>query len=322
MRLIIAILFIGLNLPVSAIGQTDIVVTRRQDGAPIVNRKGTITQWTGDSLTLSSKGVEREIDNDTIIKIETEWGDNYKLGLQEFNSGNPSFAIVQFDEALSSESRPWAKLIIRAKLIEAYQSLEKYPDAIRQFQIILQEDPQTRFLPLAPICWTGSGTVMADTASQLGNSRNSFLQLIGASWMLGSPQRNTGIKILQTLSEDIDPRLKNIAIAQLWRTRLNVTDKQLKPWEKTVAGLPRDFRAGPYLVLAEAQSRVGQTQPAIVNLMRIPILFPEQKSLVAAALYRAGNLLDNQGESDLAQSILNELVTLYPQTVWAKQISQ
>ncbi|MDA7928628.1 tetratricopeptide repeat protein, partial [Mariniblastus sp.] len=103
---------------------------------------------------------------------------------------------------------------------------------------------------------------------------------------------------------------------------LNVTDKQVKPWEKTILGLPREFRAGPYLVLAEAQSRVGQTQPAIANLMRIPILFPEQKSLVAAALYRAGNLLENQGKSDLAQSILNELVTLYPQTIWAKQINQ
>ncbi|MDA7858378.1 tetratricopeptide repeat protein [Mariniblastus sp.] len=322
MRLIIAILFLGLNLPASAIGQTDTVVTRRKDGAPTVNRKGTITQWIGDSLTINSNGVERKIDNDSIIKIETEWGDNYKLGMQELNSGNPSFAIVQFEEALTNETRPWAKLIIRAHLIEAYQSIEKYADAIRHFQTILREDPQTRFLPLAPICWTSSGTVMADITSRLGNSRDSFLQLIGASWMLANRQRNAGIEILQTLSEDIDPRIKNIAIVQLWRTRLNVTDKQVKPWEKTILGLPREFRAGPYLVLAEAQSRVGQTQPAIANLMRIPILFPEQKSLVAAALYRAGNLLENQGKSDLAQSILNELVTLYPQTIWAKQINQ
>ena len=322
MRLIIVIFFFGLNLPALAIGQTDTVVTQRKDGAPTVNRKGTITQWVGDSLTINSKGVERKIDNDTIIKIETEWGDNYQQGVQELNSGNPSFAIVQFEEALTSETRSWAKLIIRAQLIEAYQSIEKYSDAIRHFETILREDPQTRFLPLAPICWTGTGTVMADTTSRLGKSRDSFLQLIGASWMLASPQRNAGIEILQTLSGDIDPRIKNIAIVQLWRTRLNVTDKQIKPWEKTIHGLPRVFRAGPYLVLAEAQSRVGQTQSAIVNLMRIPILFPEQKSLVAAALYRTGNLLDNQGKSDLAQSIFNELVTLYPQTVWAKQINQ
>ena len=322
MRLIIAILFLGLNLPASAIGQTDTVVTQRKSDAPPVTRKGTITQWIGDSLTINSKGVEREIDNDTIIKFETVWGDNYNQGVQELESGNPSFAIVQFEEALSNETRPWAKLIIRTQLIEAYQSIEKYADAIRHFEAILREDPQTRFLPLAPICWTGTGTVMANTISRLGNSRDSFLQLIGASWMLSSPQRNTGIQILQTLSGDIDPRIKNIAIVQLWRTRLNVTDKQIKPWEKTILGLPREFRAGPYLVLAEAQSRVAQPQAAIANLMRIPILFPEQKSLVAAALYRVGNLLDNQGKSELAQSIFNELITLYPQTVWAKQINQ
>ena len=51
-------------------------------------------------------------------------------------------------------------------------------------------------------------------------------------------------------------------------------------------------------------------------------MIPEQKSLVPAAMYRTGKLLDNQGEPDLAQSILNELVTLYPQTLWAKQIDQ
>ena len=322
MRLIIAILFFSLNLPASVIGQTDTVVTRRTDDAPTVNRKGTITQWIGDSLTINLKGVEREIDNDSIVKIETQWGVNYKLGVQELNSGNLSFAIVQFEEALTSETRPWAKLIIRAQLIDAYQTTEKYADAIRHFETILREDPQTRFLPLAPICWTGSGTVMTSITGRLKNSRNPFLRLIAASWMLTSLQRNTGIEILQTLSEDIDPRIKNIAIAQLWRTRLNVNDKQVKSWEKIILGLPREFRAGPYLVLAEAQSRVGQTQPAIANLMRIPILFPNQKSLLAAALYRTGKLLDNQGELELAQSILNELGTLYPQTLWAKQIDQ
>ena len=323
MRLFIAILFFGFYLPASAIGQTDIVVTQREPGSPIVNRKGTITNWIGDSLTIDSKGVEREIDNNTILKFETTWGNSYQLGKQELDSGNPSFAIVQFEEALTNETRPWAKLIIRAQLIDAYQSTEKYADAIRHFEAILRQDPQTRFFPLAPICWTGTGTVPADTTSRLGNSRNPFLQLIGASWMLSKPpQRNTGIQLLQTLSEDIDPRIKNIAIVQLWRTRLNVTDKQIRPWKNIISSLPREFRAGPYFVLAEAQTRVGQTQTAIANLMRIPILFPKQKSLVAAALYRVGNLLDNQGEAELAKSIFNELVTLYPQTVWAKQLSQ
>ena len=186
MRLIIAILFLGLNLPSSVIGQTDTDLTRRTDDAPTVNRKGTITQWLGDSLTINSKGVEREIDNDTIVKIETEWGDNYKLGVQELNSGNPSFAIVQFEEALTSETRPWAKLIIHAQLIDAYQSTEKCADAIRHFETILREDPQTRFLPLAPICWTSSGTVMTGITGRLENSRNPFLRLIAASWMLTS----------------------------------------------------------------------------------------------------------------------------------------
>ena len=147
-------------------------------------------------------------------------------------------------------------------------------------------------------------------------------QLIGASWLLGGPNRDKGIKLLEELSRDIDPRIKNLAIAQLWRTRVGANRKQVEVWQKTVDQMPRDLRAGPYLVLADAQARAGWTDMAIVNLMRIPILFAEQKTLSAAALYRTGNLLHNTGNTEQAQSILNELVTNYPQTIWAQQATQ
>ena len=86
--------------------------------------------------------------------------------------------------------------------------------------------------------------------------------------------------------------------------------------------MPRDLRAGPYLVLAEAQARAGLIEQALVNLMRIPILYPEQRTLCAAALYRAASLLHNKGQTEQAQTLLNELITYYPQTIWAQQATQ
>lgn len=320
--LIVSLLFLASMFPSVARAQLDVVVTRRKNSEQTLNRKGTIVQWKGMSLTISSDGIEREIDNDQIIEIQTNWSDEYRSGLAETNAGKTQIAIVKFQEALKIESRPWAQRIIRAKLVDTLQSIEKHASAVDQFLQIVREDPQTRFLHLAPLPWTGSSNSLDQFAVQWIESRDSVTQLIGASWLLGGTERDRGIKMLEELSNDIDPGIKNIAIAQLWRTRVNVSAKQVKVWQDIVDRMPPELRAGPYLVLADAQARAGLTEMAIVNWMRIPILYPEQKTLSAAALYRSGSLLHNKGQTKQAQSLLNELVTHYPQTIWAQQATQ
>ena len=320
--LIVSMLMLIFFVPAVATAQLDVVVTRRKDSEQTLKRKGTIIEWKGLSLTINSNGIEREIDNDQIIDIQTQWSNAYRTGLAELDSGNAQFAIVNFQEALKNESRPWAQRIIRAKLVDAFQLIEKHADAVGQFLEIVRDDPQTRFLYLAPLPWTGSSNTLDQSARQWIESRDTVSQLIGASWLLGGTHRDQAIKTLEELSRDIDPRIKSIAIAQLWRTRVNVNAKQVEVWQGIAEQMPLDLRAGPYLVLANAQARVGSTELAIVNLMRIPILYSEQKTLSAAALYRSGSLLHNKGQTEQAQTLLNELITNYPQTIWAKQATQ
>lgn len=321
-RIIHWFLFLTFVVPQVCHAQVDVVVTRRKDSEQTLKRKGTIVEWKGMSLTINSDGVERDIDNDQIVEIQTNWSADYHSGLAELKTGKTQIAIVHFQEALRSESRPWAQRMIRAELVDAFQSIEKHASAVEQFLKIVEEDPNTRFLHLAPLPWTNSGNTLGSSAEPWIESRDSITRLIGASWLLGGPNRNKGVKILDELSGDIDPRIKNIAIAQRWRTRVNVNSKQVEVWQGIVDRMPRDLRAGPYLVLADAQARAGLTDMAIVNLMRIPILYPQQKTLSAAALYRSGSLLQNRGETRKAQSLLTELITYYPQTIWAQQATQ
>lgn len=302
--------------------EPDTVIVRRQNSDQTIKRRGTIVEWKGMSLTLSSNGREREIDNDEIVEVQTTWSKDYVEGVAELRQGTTRESIAKFQSALNSESRPWAKRIIRSQLVDAFQMTEQNVAAIEQFFEIIQEDPQTRFLHLAPLPWTGSSNSLNRPAQKWIESRDPLTQLMGASWLLGGPQREQAIKVLESLARDIDARIKNLAIAQLWRTRTSVNAKQTKVWQGIIDKMPRSLRAGPCFVLADAQARSGQVELAQINLMRIPVLYSDQKSLSAAALYRAAGLLHNSGKTKQAQSVLNELVTNYPQTIWAQQATQ
>ena len=300
----------------------DTVVTRKPGAEKKVKRKGKIIDWLGATLTIESTGRQREIDNDHIVEVQTAWEEHYQAGLKELHQGRAKLAIEQFGYAMQKEKRPWARRIIRSSLIKAYLAVDQPADAVGQFLEIVAEDPQTRFLDLAPLPWAGSGTALVQQAEKWIKVREPIVQLMGASWLLAGAQRNVATKKLEELSRDIDPRIRSLAIAQLWRTRTNVSPKQTEVWEGLVEKMPRQFRAGPLFVLAGAQANCQKTDLALINYMRIPILHPQQRALAAAALYRSAGLLHNKGDAKQSKALLNELLTKYPETIWAQQASQ
>ena len=307
---------------VSAQETIDIVISRKPGSENTVKRKGTIVDWRGGAITIESTGRQREIDNDHIVDVQTAWNEFYQAGLKELRQGRVKLAIEQFGYALEKEKRAWAVRIIRSHLIESFLAVDQPDDAVKQFLEIVAEDPQTRFLYLAPLPWAGSGNALVQQAEKWIEVRQPIAQLMGASWLLAGPKRSMAIKKLEELSRDIDPRIRCMAVGQLWRTRANVSQKQTEVWEGLVEKMPREFRAGPLFVLADAQSKCQKTDLALINLMRIPILYPQQRSLGAAALYRCASLLHNKGQAKQSKAILNELVTKYPETIWAQQADQ
>ena len=302
--------------------QLDVVVVKRKRDEGTINRKGAIVEWAGLSLTLSSNGRESEIDNEEIVDVQTKWNPDYLTGLSERNAGRTQVAIHRFQTALTTETRPWAQRIIRAKLVDAMMEVEKPAEAVQQFMRIRREDPQTRFAYLAPLPWTNTGSKLDRQAAEWMKLRDPMSQLIGASWMLGGPNNDVALKQLNELSSSIDPTIQALATAQMWRVRVGVNEKQVQVWLSILGQMPRESKAGPYFVLADAQARAGNVERALVNLMRIPINYSDQRSLAAAALYRTAGLLHNKGEEKKAQAILEELVKRHPHTIWAQQASQ
>ncbi len=309
----------------------DVVIQKKPDGMT-VQRKGTIIDWIGLSLTLDQSGRIREIDNDQIESIETRWPPEYVRALTQIENGELSDAARGLDEAIGSERRPWAQNIILAKMIGVRQLLGQHVPAAQSFFRLVHNDPQSRFLYLAPLPWeTGksSGNVPStsqtqnwlESAGRAGSGSPEFaaVSLVAASWLMTSRPQDAR-PVLEELATDLDPTISALAVGQLWRqqkTAVNV--KRLTVWRRRLEIMPKPARAGPLYTMALAGSKASMKDEALRDFMRVVILHPEQEIIAAPALYRAASLLHNEGRTEVAASLVDELKSTYPRSPWARE---
>lgn len=316
----------------------DAVVQRKPDGS-LLRRKGRIVDWVGLSLTLDQAGRIREIDNAEIDSIETSWPPSYLSAIEKMNRMELAGAIEGFTSAVGQEQRPWARTIVFSKLTIAYQMTDQYAAACESFFQLVEHDPYSRFLYLAPLPWEVSKSVTRvpapervlnwfDQATRAGDQPAKAL--VAASWLMLS-QRQSARPVLEGLATDLDPTLASMAVGQLWLGRKDkMSKKRLAVWRKRLELMPLAARGGPLyaLALAELRSEVGASveseagaaegSEALRDLMRIAILYPDQQIIAAPALYRAAGILQNKGRVEIADSLLQELKSRFPQSPWVK----
>jgi len=308
----------------------DVVIEKKSDGTT-ADRKGTIVDWIGVSLKLDQSGRVREIDNDQIESIETRWPPKYSQALSQIENGELSKAASGLDEALQQESRPWAQSIILAKMVGVQQSLGQHVSAAQSFFRLVSNDPQSRFLHLAPLPWeTGKSTGNLPAAAQAqqwlesggrAGSDLAAVSLVAASWLMTSRPQDAR-PVLEELANDLDPTIAALAVGQLWRQQKTaVNPKRLTVWRRRLERMPQPASAGPLYTVALATSRASLNDSALRDFMRIVILHPDQENIAAPALYRAASLLHNEGRTEVAASLVEELKSKYPQSPWAREAS-
>jgi TolA-binding protein len=77
------------------------------------------------------------------------------------------------------------------------------------------------------------------------------------------------------------------------------------------------LRAGPYFLAGKALARHGRHEQAALALLRVPILYPEQRGLAAECLLLAAGqlkMLDSKAE---AAALYRELKQAYPESPYA-----
>lgn len=277
---------------------------------------GTIVDCVGGQLAIrNDAGISQMIPAERIVEIQSDWTAAETAGDQLSRDGKLSEAVQRYQQALQEERRVWVQRQIVAKLVGNYSQLEQFDLAGDAFLRLLQSDPQTSHVAVIPLSWatfSPSPTLHQRAAAWMANPQNPMSALLGASWLLPTGQRAGAIASLQRLLADRDPRVAMLAHTQLWRTRTaTVTREDIQGWEIWLQRMPGDLRAGPYCVIGQAWSSKGSPAKSALSYLRVPILYPVDRRLAAAALLSAGRELEKIGQVQQAVTLYREVVRDY-----------
>ena len=305
----------------------DMLTIRKANSEITRQHKGTIDEWLGFSITLSKDGSPKEFDSSLIVNLQTTWPAAYESGNRLAAAGKTNQAIQKYQGALTAEQRPWAQRIIRSKLMTAYQLVGNSAAAIREFRIIIEQDPNSRFISQMPLPW-GTRVPPVAGASDWIASNETPIRLLGAGWSLISQtnEQEKAATVLDELAGDLDPRIRDLATGQLWRLRTRLNLKQVQQWQRVVNEMEPSSRSGAMLILANAQQKQGDLDSALLNWMKIVTLHEQQSPLVAASLYQIASALKsrapdstNQKTYPKAEQFFAELQQRFPESTWAQQ---
>lgn len=300
----------------------DVVEVRSSKSGNILKRRGEIKSWEGAALTLEANGRTEPIPNESIVRIETNWSEECLQGRQFLESRKFAAAIEPLAKAASAEPRPWAAAMVRADLVRSLSALGKDLDALQQFVLILSQDPETRWMEFAPLAWDGGlvDAPIAAIAQKCLEAKQPNLQLLGASWLLGTSQRAAAVETLKKLKQDIRPEVAHLASAQLWRTELpQATEKEVANWARQIERMPESLRAGPLLLVGLASQRLTQPDRAVLSWMEIAILHEDNYRLAAIGFSRSAALLGEQGKAEAARRMWLEISQRFAGTQWATE---
>jgi len=253
---------------------------RKADSNTTRQHKGAIQDWQGFSITLLKNGSPKEFDSSLVVGWQTTWPASYESGNRLAGAGKTNQAIQKYLAALEEEKRPWAQRIIRSKLMTAYQLVGNSPAAIQEFRIIIQQDPNSRFINQMPLPWSSRVPRVAGASDWL-KSNEAPIRLLGAGWSLTSQtnQQEKAATALDELAGDLDPRIRDLATAQLWRLRT-----RLSPLHEQQSSL---VAASLYQIASALKSRTPDST--------------------------------NQKTYPKAEQFLAELQQRFPESIWAQQ---
>lgn len=299
-----------------ALAADDVVTIAASTGSGRMRLGGQVIDYTGEQLTLRlAGGREQSFRADQVLDVETAMGPRHQ-------EADQAVAQRRFDEAekllrtaFDEESRPWVRRMILAKLARCCAALDQWQRAGEAFLMLVQSDPATPYFDAVPLAWLPrqSSAALEQVARRWMEQNEPAAALLGASHLLVGTARAAATERLRHLATAGDRRIALLATAQLWRAETITADEaKTDAWQRTIDAMPEPLQAGPYFVLGSALSRQKRWEEAALALLRVPILYPEQRPLAARALLEAGGALENLGQPKDTARLYAELVRAYP----------
>ena len=286
------------------------LVPETNSGGPVV-LAGKVIDFTGQGLSLRlTNGRTQTLRPEQVERVETTRCAEHVAADELFADGDFRQAAAQYRAAVQTdrEVRGWVRRQMLAQTVWCQRASGVWDEAGETFLTLAARDPETPYFDCIPLAWTA-----ARPAPALESSARHWLDqpepaavLLGASHLLTTSHRAIALARLEGLKTSDEERIAWLAEAQTWRAAGATARNQRAGWAKRIETSPRDLRAGPYYLLGLAYV-VDKPEAAALALLRIPILYPRERSLAAAALLTSGGCLERLHRPTQAATLYREV---------------
>ncbi|MCO6455269.1 MAG: hypothetical protein J5I93_08205 [Pirellulaceae bacterium] len=285
-------------------------------GASGTRRQGEVLEYTGERLRLRlPDGRVEEIAGSRVVRVVPALSDLHQSADRLRVQGRLADALTTYRQARQQEPRDWVRRLIMAHETDCYAALGQVRYAGETFLALIRSDPATPHLDVIPLAWVTSRADLELEQAASGWLVQADLpasRLLGASWLISSPQRQAAIDALRQLAADRDARIAFLAEAQLWRTEFATRSlEEVRGWERRIRQMPVSLRYGPYYVLGRGLAHHQQPEDAALALLRLPLQYAERSELAAQALWDAAGQLEKAGQVSESAELYRELATRF-----------
>lgn len=277
---------------------------------------GEVLDYTGQELTIRlSTGIERTFPADRVFLVETDRSAAHRAADELFEERKFSEALNRYLEAHAGEPRGWVRRQLLARIVWCLRNLDRLAEAGQYFLMLCHDDPHTPYFDCIPLSW-----VPAEPPENLRRKSQQWLAagspletLLGASHLMATAERPEALRRLSTLRFHNDRRIAALAKAQHWRSELAIaTDARLREWAEAIESMPTDLRAGAWFLLGQARARAERPEQAALAYLRVPILYPRERTLAARCLVEAAGQLEKIGQPQEAMRLYREVLDTLP----------
>lgn len=300
---------------------TDTVYIWDQERETESRVRGTIRAYDNETLTVTIvSGRDQQIPSARVSRLESRWDQRQLEADKFFAAGEFGKAEALYRQALQHEMRPWARHRLVVQVSWSEQGAGQWADAANTFlKSVLGSNPRTPYFAAIPLQWktaAPSPSMERFSKTWLVDENNPAANLLGASWLLASPERELSIQVLKHLAVGPDPQIAFLAETQLWRLQTpTVSAEGIEGWEKMLERMPPALRAGPSYLLGHALRRTGREQDALIAWMRVPLQYPRHRLLAAESLLATARYYQATGKSLQATTLYRELAGGYGGTI-------
>jgi len=258
---------------------------------------GVLVEWDPKKITLVRRNGTgtTTLPGDHAISVEAGWK------LEEFANVHRLWVAEKHAEvlrdgqaALKLTGAPrWQQRLIVAEMVQSACHLGQWQVAGTVFSYLIQDEPPALLFATIPLPWSDealtAGTTLREAALKWLDDPSLAMQLLGASWLLGTNQRERAIGVLQRLAASESTLLSGYARAQLWRTVPPdaILSSHYADWVAQRDALPLVAQAGPTMLLAHRLHQAGEWELAVAEWLRIATLLGERYHLKRSAIDRA-----------------------------------